>query len=175
MPERRSAGDAVAVVIAIVGAIRQVEGLGDELKIYVLANSEVLGEADIQLEEGVAAQGVIFGNGAIRSDAVDAVEAVLSTCVIAGKCKVVGRVVLRNNHRVDVSATTWIQGVRGVDQRVGPGRTELEDGSELEAPGEIHDAAQGNVVALVVQCRSPVVAGEISPVLRGCCNSWTTI
>lgn len=63
MPERRRAGDTVAVVIAIVGAIGEVKGLGDELKIDVFADFEVLGQAQIELEERIAAKRIIFGDG----------------------------------------------------------------------------------------------------------------
>jgi hypothetical protein len=57
--ERVRAGNTVAKVIAIVSAIGEVEGLCDELKIYVLAELEVLRQAQVQFEERITAERVL--------------------------------------------------------------------------------------------------------------------
>ena len=54
-----------AGVVTVVGAVGQVERLRDELQVHVLAEFEVLGQTQIELEEGIAAQGIVLGDGAV--------------------------------------------------------------------------------------------------------------
>src|SRR5580698_9899145 len=50
MPQCRT-GNAVAVVVAVVGPVREVEGLGYQLDVVPFAESEVLGQFGVKLEE----------------------------------------------------------------------------------------------------------------------------
>ena len=100
MAEGGCAGDAIAEVAAIVGAIGEVEGLGDELKVDVLAEFEVLGQAHVELEERIAAERIIFRDGAALGDAVDAVEAVLRAGVVASEGELVFRIASRHDDRI---------------------------------------------------------------------------
>src|SRR5215470_4164367 len=101
VPEGIRRGDGVAEVGAIIGAVGAVEALSDKLQIDALAELDVLCQAQIKLEEGIAATRIIVGDGAIRSRTVQTVEAILRASVVAGEGKEVGRVVLRNHHRVN--------------------------------------------------------------------------
>jgi len=57
MPESRRAGDTIAVVIVVVGAIGQVKGLGDQLKVDVLPDAEVLGQSRSSWKNGSPRRG----------------------------------------------------------------------------------------------------------------------
>ena len=61
MAERRSVGDAVVEVVAVVGAIRQVERLRDELQVHPLADLDVLRQPQVELEERIAAKRIVLG------------------------------------------------------------------------------------------------------------------
>ena len=89
MAEGVRASDAVAVIVAIVGPVGEVKGLRDELQVDVLAELEVFRQAEIKLEERIAAKGIIFCNGATRRYSVEAVKAVLSARVVASESEVV--------------------------------------------------------------------------------------
>src|SRR5438445_10051334 len=77
MAEGGSAGDVVIEVVAVVGAIRQIERLRNQLQVHAFAQSDVLCQPQVELEERIAAERVVFGNGASLLDAVQSVEAVL--------------------------------------------------------------------------------------------------
>src|SRR5215472_7598812 len=57
-------GDAVVEVVAVVGAVGEVERLGNELDVVVLLDDDVLCQAHVELEERIAAERVEGGNGA---------------------------------------------------------------------------------------------------------------
>ena len=98
MAEGIRAGDVVVEIVAVVRAIGQVEGLHDQLRVHPFTEFEVLCQSHVQLKEGVSPKRVVLGDRAIRCDSIQAIEAVLSTCVVARKGKPVCRVTLQNYH-----------------------------------------------------------------------------
>lgn len=77
MAKRRRVPDIGTIVVAVVGAVGQIEGLTDDLQIVMVAELYVLGESQVQLKERIAAKGIVLGNRATLRNAVDTVEAVL--------------------------------------------------------------------------------------------------
>lgn len=69
---------------------------------------------------------------------------------------------MRDHDGIDVGATARVQGVRRVDELIGSGRTKLQNGSDLEPPREIPEAAHRNVVTFIIGRRPPLVAGKWS-------------
>src|SRR5438445_1402136 len=122
MAEGGSAGDVVIEVVAVVGAIRQIERLRDQLQIDAFAQSDVLCQPQVEFEERIAAERVVFGNGASLLDTVQSVEAVLRrsirsraaiTKVYGGKSQPV-RGIAGRNHDCDSRSIAGIQGIRRV-------------------------------------------------------------
>src|SRR5579859_3685608 len=62
--ERGRRPDAVTEVVAVVGAVGQVEGFGNDLHVGPFSEFEGLSEAGIQLEEGIAAHRIVGNDGA---------------------------------------------------------------------------------------------------------------
>ena len=75
--------NAPLIVVSVVRAVGQVEGLGDQLQIGLVAELDVLSQPGIQLEERIAAQRIVLGDRAACRYAIQAVEAVLCASVIA--------------------------------------------------------------------------------------------
>src|SRR6266566_650122 len=100
VPEGGSIGNTVIEVVAVVSAVRQVERLRHELQVHPLTKLEVLRQPHIELEERISAKGIVLGDGAPLRDAVQPIEAVLGTAVVAGKREVVCGIVRRDHNRV---------------------------------------------------------------------------
>src|SRR5579871_4835950 len=108
MTKRRLACNAVAEVISVVGAIGKVERLRNELKIHPFADLDVLGQPHIQLEERISTKWIELRDRASLLNAVESIEAVLRSRIVAGKRKVVRRIAGRNDYS-NSSSTTGIQ------------------------------------------------------------------
>ena len=61
MAKRGRAGYVVVEVVAVVGAIGQVERLRDELQVHPLADLDVLRQPQVELEERIAAKRIVLG------------------------------------------------------------------------------------------------------------------
>src|SRR2546430_14744038 len=84
------AGNAMAVVVAVVGAIRQVERLRKQLQVHALSEFDVLREARVEFKEGIAAKRIVLCNRASLGNAVQPIEAVLGSRVSSGATAEVG-------------------------------------------------------------------------------------
>src|SRR5580704_1125096 len=136
-------------VVAIVGAVRQVEGLRKQLQVHAFPELDVLRQAHVELKERIATQGIVLSYRASLRHAVYAIEAVLCPRVVACEREIVCRIVGWNYHG-SARTATGVQRVGGVGQVVRARRTKLQDWRELEALGQVDNAAHGYVVAFVV-------------------------
>src|SRR5207248_10148979 len=85
MTESRRRGNVIAKVVAIVGAIGQVERLCEQLQVHAIAELDILREPRVELKERVAAQRIILRNRASLRNSVQPVEAVLRPCGKIGR------------------------------------------------------------------------------------------
>ena len=118
--------DVASEIVAVVGAIGEVKGLCNDLQVIAFAELEVLRQTHIELDERITAQRIELGDGASLGNAVDAIEAVLRSGVVAGKRKIVCWIVRRDDHG-GLCATAGVQGAGGVGQGVGTCRAELQN------------------------------------------------
>ena len=83
MSEGFGGADVVAEVVAVVGAVGEVEGLADDFQVHALPEAEVLGKAQIEFEERITAKRVELGDGA-GGNTVQTVEAILGLGIVTG-------------------------------------------------------------------------------------------
>ena len=79
MTKRRLTSNRVPVVIPIVRAVGEVEGLSDQLQVHAFADFEVLSQFDIEFKERLAADWIELRNGAVGCQ----IEAVLRAGIVS--------------------------------------------------------------------------------------------
>src|SRR5262245_47684747 len=142
------AADVPVEVVAEVRAVGQIESLEDQLHFGALAELDVLAEARIQLEEGLAAQVVIRRLHA--SPPRQASAQIRHTFVRVGQ-----QVARRRSVDQSVNcarATAEIENVATAHQRiVGTGRSDLHDRRDLKAQRKINQTTYHKTMTLVVR------------------------
>src|SRR5207248_5421715 len=144
MAERSRIGDAQGVVVAIIGPVSQIERLRDQFQLHTLAKFEGLGQAQIKLEERVATHRIVVVYCALLRDVV----ANSGASIVAREGKEVARIAFWYDDRRGCSAP-GIESVGGIVRVVGTSRAELQNGRKLEAHRQVHDSADGYVMALI--------------------------
>ena len=66
MAEGGRVPDVGTIVVAVVGTVGEIEGLANDLQIVVIAELNVLGQTQIQLEERIAPKRIEFSDGAAQ-------------------------------------------------------------------------------------------------------------
>lgn len=158
MSEGFGGADVVAEVVAVVGAVGEVEGLADDFQVHALPEAEVLGKAQIEFEERITAERVELGDGA-GGRLSETVEAILGIGIATSVGEPVSGIARGYDNGIGCAATC-VERVAGVGQRIGTGGAKLQDRCDLHSPGKVSNAAEGYVAALVIRIRSVFVAGK---------------
>src|SRR5262249_38751039 len=138
------------------GAVGQIESLEDQCQFGAFAKLDILAEARIQLEEGLASQAVeadLLARSCGQAGAQ--VSRVLAN--IGQQIVRTGRV----NDGVRVNAPpAKAEHVNALNRRIGTSRGQLHDRRELNAPRQINNSADDPAMAFVIGRRAEIVLGK---------------
>src|ERR1700730_12271690 len=113
-------GNVVPEIVAVVGAVGEVEGLRHDLQSPPFAKLDILGQLGVELEDRIAAQRINLGNRA--TGLRFRIKTVLGTDIVTSLSEIVRRIVLGHDYGVSGSTTRVESVVSAVEHVVGTGR-----------------------------------------------------
>src|SRR5215475_10317223 len=154
--------------VAKVSSVGQVESLEDQLHFGALAEFDVLAEASVQLEEGLAAQ-------AVEADLLARPRSQASLQLSRGLAGV-GHQIIRigcvNNDVRCAACSAPAEHVNALNRIIGARRGQLYDRRELQSPRQPNQTAADHTMALVIGRRAEIVLGKnVSEVRRAVAES----
>src|SRR5438132_8583712 len=163
LQELADAPDVPAEVVAKIGAIKQVEELREQLQVHFFPKLQVLGRAQVHVDERRSAEGV-KANAATSfgyKQAIPQVPICKSGRAGSGRHRSerpseVARIAVWHHDVVISAPAPNAQHIRPLDPVIGSGGGCLENGRNLEAPWHLIDTRKHEAVSLVVGYRTKV-------------------
>src|SRR5438067_1238199 len=148
-------------VVSIVRTVSKVECLEDELQVALLTEMNVLAEARIQLEERITTHRIIWSDMAVPTEIARLCR---ESCSVVRRCKhcVVLRIIVGDHNSTSIPASKSKCVIRR-QKVVRSGRAELQDRRYLNTPRQVSDAADRDVMTLIVLRRTKLEFREWVP------------